>query len=148
MKHHLWRACAPAFALALIASIWTAPAWAAGAAAIRTPDEARVQLEAAARAHMERVIRTLRPNRADKEVTRHGTAFVARYQEVDAERMSAELINDRAQDGVYVGQVVYVVHEYRCTGATRQQALDGPCQVAKSRRIRELTSYVDGKWQL
>jgi len=158
MKHRAW--CASVLFCLLIAGL-TVPAWAAAVpksagptgaskaqnASARMPEEAKAQLDAAARVHLERVTRTLLPNLANKEVTRQGPVFVARYLVVDADRMTTELVNDRIQSSAHLGNVIYVVHEYQCTGATRQEALNGPFQKVKSRRVREFTRYADGKWQ-
>jgi len=67
---------------------------------------------------------------------------------VDADRVSTELNSGQDRDSAYVGSVIYVVHEYQCMGATRQEALNGLFQKVKSRRVREITRYADGKWQL
>jgi len=117
-------------------------------APVHEQEKARLQLDAAARAHLERVSRTLRPNLDNKEVTREETGFVARYLTVDAELMSTELTDSRGQGCAYLGNVIYMVHEYQSTGATMQEALNGSFQKVKSRRIREFTHYAGGKWQL
>jgi hypothetical protein len=117
-------------------------------AAVYTPEEVKAQLDVAAMAHLDRVVRTLRPDRANKAVTRQGSGFVARYVEVDRGYLTTELAGAHAQDGAYVGIVSYVVREYECLGATRQQALDGLCTEVKSRRVREFTHYADGEWRL
>ena len=151
MNHRLWRVCALCCLLAAGLADPIQAADSAKNAAIAAgcaPEEARMQLDAAARAHMERVARTLRPNEANKEVTRQGSGFVAAYLVADAGQMTAELVGDAARGSACVGSVLYVVHEYRCVGATPQEALNGPFQKVKSRRIRELTHYADGRWRL
>ena len=147
MKHSIWPACA------LICRLAAVPAAAAQGADVKpnsqpTAEEVKIQLDAAARAHLERVERTLRPNQANKEVSNQGKGFVAKYLEVDKDRLSTELADHQVQGFAYVGNLIYVVHEYQCQGATRQEALNGSCQKVKSSRIREFTRYANGKWHL
>ena len=157
MLHRAWRVCV---LFCLLAACPAAPVFADNdfqsadgsvreqRAPVHTQEKAKIQLDAAARAHLERVSRTLRPNLDNKEVIREETGFVARYLAVDAELMSTELTDSRDQGSAYMGNVIYMVHEYQCTGATMQEALNGSFQKIKSRRIREFTQYAGGKWQL
>ena len=131
--------------LALLLSLLL-PAAPARAAAISQAD-ATAKLEALAPAHLEKVARTLRPNAANKSVHKDNTGFTALYMEVDRRAPEVEVLPGQ-QSGEYIGQVRYVVHEYRSRGKTEQEALNGPFHKAKSRRMREYTHFAQGKWAL
>ena len=117
-------------------------------AAAPSAAEAKEQLDAAARPHLERVIRTLRPSIEHKEVARQGGAVRVRYLVVDTGSLRTELTNQTAPGSLFVGNVIYVVHEYESIGRSEQEALGGTFRKTKSRRVREFTCYENGKWQL
>lgn len=133
----------PAFAAA------PAPKHAAPArAAAPGTDEAKEQLDVAARTHLERVIRTLRPSMEHKAIVRQGGAVRVSYMVVDTGSLRTELVSQQTPGSLYVGNVIYVVHEYESIGRSEQEALGGTFRKTKSRRVREFTCYENGRWQL
>ena len=109
--------------------------------------EAQEALELAVPAHLQKVARTLRPSADKPEVRREGDGFVAVYQEVDSRRPEVD-VTPAEQPGDYVGRVSYVIHEFHARGKTEAAALKGPFRKAKSKRMREYTSFKGGKWAL
>jgi len=136
------RLCSCALALMCLGLL---PLSASAGAADRA--EAQEALEQAVPAHLQKVVRTLRPSAAKPEVRRDGNGFVAVYQEVDARRPEVD-VTPAEQPGEFVGRVSYVIHEFHARGATEAEALKGSFRRAKSKRMREYTSFKDGKWAL
>lgn len=89
--------------------------------------------------------RTIMPNKANKEVKKVGSEWVATYVSVDTDHVSTEL--RPGSKGQYVGFIRYQERIMECRGATKQAALSAPCTQARTRNLNELIRY-DGKaWQ-
>jgi hypothetical protein len=116
---------------------------------VPTPAQVKDLLDTTARTHLERVARTLRPNREHVATDKQQDGqFVAWYRAVDISSLRTELLDPRNTDGVYIGNVIYVIHEYRSIGPTGQQAAQNEFHRVKSRRIREYAQFVNGAWRL
>jgi hypothetical protein len=114
-----------------------------------TPARIKSMLDVTAREHLDRVARALRPSREHVATDKQQDGqFVAWYRVVDISSLRTELLDPKNTDGVYIGNVIYVVHEYSSTGPTGQEAARNEFRKVKSRRIREYAQFVDGAWRL
>ena len=89
--------------------------------------------------------RTLLPNKANKEVKKVGSEYVATYLEVDTNNVSTEM--KPGANGQYVGFIRYQERVFECRGATRQAALSAPCTQVRARNLNELIRYDGKEWQ-
>jgi hypothetical protein len=136
-------------ALTLVLSGNPSPALAQTPASAPTPAQVKELLDTTARTHLERVARTLRPNREHVATDKQQDGqVVAWYQAVDISSLRTELLDPRNTGGVYIGNVIYVIHEYRSIGPTGQQVPQNEFHKVKSRRIREYAQFVNGAWRL
>lgn len=109
-------------------------------------DVVQAKLTAFATNHLSRANLTLRPNKAHKEVRREGSRYCAFYSEVDEVTLKTELYLVNKPGAQYVGHIVYIENVIASYGATEKEALNGVFKQIKSKRIRELTRYDNGKW--
>lgn len=89
--------------------------------------------------------RTLLPNKANKEVKKVGSEYVATYLEVDTNNVTTEM--RPGANGQYVGFIRYQERVFECRGATRQAALSAPCTQVRARNLNELIRYDGKEWQ-
>lgn len=89
--------------------------------------------------------RTLLPNKANKEVSKKGSEWVATYFNVDTNNVRTEL--RPGANGQYVGFIRYQEEIMECRGATKQAALSAPCKKVGARRLNELIRYDGNAWQ-
>lgn len=107
------------------------------------------KLDHAASVLLARVNSTICPNRSCKQVARAGSGYRAWFQEADPNSLRTEL-RDSPHGKVcnYVGYVIYNEYTYESFGKTREEALNGPYRIAKTRKMRELSVYdKKGLWQ-
>lgn len=109
-------------------------------------DVVQARLNSFATSHLERANVTLRPNKAHKEVRREGSQYCAFYSEVDVVTLKTELYQVNKPGAQYVGHVIYIENTIASYGATEREARNGVFKQIKSKRVRELTRYADGKW--
>lgn len=106
----------------------------------------QTKLDTFAKSHVASANRTLRPNKQNMEVRKDGSGYVAFYSEVDEVTLKTELYPSNSPGCQYVGHVVYIENVIASSGTTEKAARTGVFKQIKSKRIRELTRYDNGKW--
>lgn len=107
----------------------------------------QAKLDAFAKDFVDRASIYVRPSRSEPQVEKQSAKLVvARYVEIDPSTLRTELIASQQVDFTYIAKLIYVEHIYECQAASPKEALAGPFQRVKSRRLTELPRYMKGKW--
>lgn len=111
----------------------------------KSEEQIKKELDAMGNKLVAQSARTLLPNKANKEVKKRGSEWVATYIHVDTNNVRTEL--RPGANGQYVGFIRYQEEIMECKGATKQAALSAPCNKVASRRMNELIRYDGHAWQ-
>jgi len=79
------------------------------------------------------------------KVTESSEGFAAEYLGYLPER-SIEIRKTEYKDTPFVGTLTYYERTLRCSGKSKEEALQGPYQQVKTSPVREIFRFTKGKW--
>ena len=111
--------------------------------------EAQIQeeLDVFVLSYVEKANKRLSVNRDKPKVTLEGGKYVARFTEIDASSVTAEVRPSKSKHFQYVARLRYHEMTYESEGKTRKAALKGPWKCVNVRRLTEMPRYAKGKWE-
>lgn len=123
-----------------------APKAAAKAVPVIDESTARTTFETFAREWMAKLAEAEEFQRTQKmKITESADGFSAEYVGYLPERF-IEVKKTEYTDTPYIGTLTYYERTLRCTGKTREQALQGPFEQAGTSPVREIFRFTKGKW--
>ena len=119
-----------------------------GAGAVQK-SQAQIQeeLDVFVLSYVETANKRLSVNRAKPKVTKEGGKYVARFTEIDASSVTAEVRPSQSKHFQYVARLRYHEMTYESEGKTPKAALKGPWKCVNVRRLTEMPRYAKGKWE-
>lgn len=111
-----------------------------------TPEEAKMKLATLANKKMTDIQSCLRPCKTKMDIVKTDSGYVARYIEVDPKLASVDVREADSPGTQYVGIITYYERFYESKGLTEAQAVAGTFNHVKTRRMREMHRYDQGKW--
>ena len=135
--------------LALCAATALAPCDALAKKGAVQKSEAQIQeeLDVFVLSYVEKANKRLSVNRDKPKVTLEGGKYVARFTEIDASSVTAEVRPSKSKHFQYVARLRYHEMTYESEGKTRKAALKGPWKCVNVRRLTEMPRYAKGKWE-
>ena len=119
-----------------------------GAGAVQKSEtQIQEELDVFVLSYVEKANKRLSVNRAKPKVTKEGGKYVARFTEIDASSVTAEVRPSKSKHFEYVARLRYHEMTYESEGKTRKAALKGPWKCVNVRRLTEMPRYAKGKWE-
>lgn len=111
----------------------------------KSEDQIKAELDRMGKKLAGQSSRTLLPNKANKNVAKKGSEWVATYLVVNPEEVVTEM--RPGANGQYIGFIRYQEHIMECRGATKEAALKANCVEVGAKNLNELIRYDGKEWQ-